>query len=65
MPVSPSRTQVPSAIRPGGAERRRRLNILGVRIDDTPLAELVTHCAHMLACPPAAGAAGACTRSRR
>ena len=55
MPASPSRTQAPAAIQSAGATRRRRLNILGVRIDDSPLAESVAHCARMLACPAAAG----------
>ncbi|MDQ2809010.1 MAG: WecB/TagA/CpsF family glycosyltransferase [Chloroflexota bacterium] len=36
--------------------RRRRLNILGVRVDDSPLEESVAHCARLLRLPP--GGAG-------
>ncbi len=36
--------------------RRRRLNILGVRVDNSPLEESVTHCARLLRLPP--GGAG-------
>ncbi|HMA34618.1 MAG TPA: WecB/TagA/CpsF family glycosyltransferase, partial [Chloroflexia bacterium] len=57
MPVSPSPTQTRSPGRPASVQRRRRLNILGVRIDDSPHAESVDRCAHLLRQPPA-GAGG-------
>ena len=52
MPASPSLPRV--AVAAPFTERRRRLNILGVRIDDCPLDESVARCARLLAQPPAA-----------
>jgi N-acetylglucosaminyldiphosphoundecaprenol N-acetyl-beta-D-mannosaminyltransferase len=54
MPASPHATRplLPRLL--NGAARRRRLNILGVRVDDSPPDEALAHCARMLRCPPAA-----------
>jgi N-acetylglucosaminyldiphosphoundecaprenol N-acetyl-beta-D-mannosaminyltransferase len=54
MPASPHATRPPLPRLLHGA-RRRRLNILGVRVDDSPPDEALAHCARMLRCPPAAG----------
>ncbi|HUS14877.1 MAG TPA: WecB/TagA/CpsF family glycosyltransferase [Chloroflexia bacterium] len=51
---SPPHAAVAAAVRP--TERRGRLNILGVRVDDSPLDESLARCARMLALPP--GGAG-------
>ncbi len=48
MPASPSRTQRSTVAPPVPDGRRRRLNILGVYVDDTPLPESVAHCARLL-----------------
>ena len=54
MPTSPHATRAPLPRLLNGATRRRRLNILGVRVDDSPPDEALAHCARMLRCPPAA-----------
>jgi N-acetylglucosaminyldiphosphoundecaprenol N-acetyl-beta-D-mannosaminyltransferase len=54
MPASPHATRPPLPRMLNGAARRRRLNILGVRVDDSPPDEALAHCARMLRCPPAA-----------
>jgi N-acetylglucosaminyldiphosphoundecaprenol N-acetyl-beta-D-mannosaminyltransferase len=54
MPASPHATRPPLPRLLNGAARRRRLNILGVRVDDSPPDEALAHCARMLRCPPAA-----------
>src|SRR6476469_6356572 len=53
MPTSPHATRPPLP-RLLNSARRRRLNILGVRVDDSPPDEALAHCARMLRCPPAA-----------
>ena len=54
MPASPHATRAPLPRLRNGATRRRRLNILGVRVDDSPPDEALAHCARMLRCPPPA-----------
>ena len=60
VPGSPSQVHTSVTARPTSVERRRRLNILGVRVDDSPLAESVARCHRMLRGAPVQGGGRLC-----